>query len=46
MNRTPFLDFMGTTGAAATGAVSAGFAVATPPLLILAWLGRQRQLRG
>ena len=45
MNRTPCLDFMGTTEATAASGASAGFATATLVLLICAFLGRRRALR-
>jgi hypothetical protein len=45
MNRTPFLDFMGTSEAAAASGAPAGFAVATLVLLACAILGRRRALR-
>jgi hypothetical protein len=45
MSRTPFLDFMGTTNAAAASGVPAAFAVATLVLMICALLGRRRALR-
>ena len=45
MSRTPFLDFMGATNAAAGSRVPAAFAVATLALLACAGLGRRRALR-
>jgi hypothetical protein len=45
MNRTTFLDFIGTTSAAAASGAPVGFALATVVLAVLALLGRSHATR-
>ena len=43
MNQVPYLDFMGATSSV-TPAISLAFAIVTVALLVLAWVGRRRQM--